>query len=155
MRQFNVQLTFIIPAAFCVILNAGCVDARNAEANAAIKAARGQCDAQYPKEPGFYGAHAKCVNAAIDRVALPLSRNPDLIKLQEAFRSALSAKIDRGEMLIEDAQLQMAEADLRIAEIERSRRLADQTAAANSLAAFTNFMAAMQASSRTAVITNC
>jgi N-formylglutamate amidohydrolase len=124
----------------------GCAPQLAAENGAALAAARQQCDTTYPKIIGLYGSHAKCLNGAIERIALPTSRNPDLVKLQEAARVVLSTKIDRKEMSPEDAGLQMAELDTRVASIAHSRLIEDKNAAANELATTSTWLAAFQQS---------
>src|SRR5947207_10618453 len=80
-----------------------------------LRSAREACNHAYPPRIGNYRPHADCVNAAVERYALPGSPNPDLIRLQEEVRSALSDKIDRRRIAVRDGERHMAEADRLIA----------------------------------------
>src|SRR5437763_12360082 len=60
-----------------------------------LQSARQACNEAYPPRVGNYLPHAHCVNAAVERYALPNARHPDLIRLQAEVRAALSEKVDR------------------------------------------------------------
>jgi len=66
---------------------AGCAPVAVAPPPGALQNARVACNAQYPARVGNYLAHTMCVNAAIDRYALPTAPHPDLVRLQENIRS--------------------------------------------------------------------
>ena len=51
-----------------------------------LSADRAVCNKQYPPRVGNYLPHAQCVNAAVERDAIPLARHPDLVRLQEQAR---------------------------------------------------------------------
>jgi hypothetical protein len=99
-----------------------------------LQVARAACDAQYPSRVGVYVAHAKCVNDAIDRFAISRSPYPDLVRLQQAMRLSLSARVDRGEMSPEDAQLAMARSDAEITNTAMSRNATKDAATTNAIA---------------------
>lgn len=125
----------------------------------ALRAARQACNAQYPEQIGSYVLHARCV-VAINRLWLRYARDPDLVRLQQAARMALSARVDRLEIAPDDAALQMAEVDSRVADIARQRAIDNRAAAAQSLAAFRGWLSATQMPRsircfKTGGITNC
>lgn len=76
-----------------------------------LSADRRACNQSYPMGPGNYAAHAQCVNAAVERDAVPFARYPDLVRLQEELRLKYSAQIDRGVISPRDGERRMAEAD--------------------------------------------
>ena len=76
-----------------------------------LAADRRACDQSYPRGVGSYLPHAQCVNAAIERDAIPFARYPDLVRLQEQLRVKYSAQIDRGALSPRDGERRMAEAD--------------------------------------------
>jgi hypothetical protein len=104
-----------------VMTGQGCTKLDAPRADADLRAARQACDAQYPRQVGQYEAHARCVNEAIDQIALPLSEYPDLVKGQQATRMELSIRVDRGEISPEDAALVMARADTEAADMAHRR----------------------------------
>jgi hypothetical protein len=69
------------------------------------------CNAAYPPKIGNYLPHAECVNAAVERDALPNNRYPDLVGLQEQLRVNYSAQIDNGTITSQTGETKMAEAD--------------------------------------------
>ena len=99
-----------------------------------LQSAREACNRTYPPRIGNYLAHADCVNAAVERYALPTARYPDLIRLQEEVRSALSDKVDRRRIGVRDGEHRMAEADRLITAAERDRDAGNNAAAARRLA---------------------
>jgi hypothetical protein len=99
-----------------------------------LQSARLACNRKYPPQIGNYAAHATCVNAAVDRYALPGARYPDLVRLQEQVRSQLSSRIDGGAISPTDGQQQMEEADKAIDQAEHERSAAHPDAAAGELA---------------------
>lgn len=126
----------------------------------ALRAARQACNAQYPEQIGSYVLHARCVDEAINRLWLRDVRDPDLVRLQQAARMALSARVDRHEVAAEEAALQMAEVDSRVAEVAHQRAIDNRAAAAQSLAAFRGWLSATQMPRnircfKTGAITNC
>jgi hypothetical protein len=76
-----------------------------------LAADRKACDQSYPAAPGNYLPHAQCVNAAVERDAIPYSRHPDLVRLQEQLRLKYSGMIDRGALSPQAGARKMAEAD--------------------------------------------
>ena len=100
---------------------AGCTKLDAPRADADLRAARQACEAQYPRQVGQYVAHARCVNEAIDRIALPISEHPDLVKRQQATRMELSIRVDRREISPEDAALVMARSDTEAADMAHQR----------------------------------
>ena len=61
---------------------------------------------------------------------MPTARHPDLIRLQEEVRSALSDKVDRRRIGVHDGEQRMAEADRLITAAERDRDAGNNAAAA-------------------------
>jgi hypothetical protein len=99
-----------------------------------LQSAREACNRAYPPRIGNYLPHADCVNAAVERYALPTARHPDLIRLQEEVRSALSDKVDRRRIGVRDGEQRMAEADRLITAAERDRDAGNNATAARRLA---------------------
>src|SRR6202035_3098111 len=100
-----------------------------------LQSAREACNRAYPPRIGNYLPHADCVNAAVERYALPNSPYPDLIRLQEEVRSALSDKVDRRRIGVRDGERRMAEADRLITAAERDRAAGNEKAASRRIAA--------------------
>src|SRR5271166_22401 len=80
-----------------------------------LRSAREACNREYPRRIGNYLPHAQCVNAAVERYAMPTASHPDLIRLQEGVRAALSGKVDRRQISVSAGGRRMAEADRLIA----------------------------------------
>ena len=118
-----------ITSALCVLL-AGCAFG---PLGGDLQSAREACNRAYPPRIGNYLPHADCVNAAVERYALPTARYPDLIRLQEEVRSALSDKVDRRRIGVRDGERRMAEADRLITAAERDREAGNNAAAARRL----------------------
>jgi hypothetical protein len=76
-----------------------------------LAADRQACNQQFPPHIGNYLAHAQCVNAAVERDAIPFARYPDLVRLQEQLRIKYSADIDRGAISAREGERKMAQAD--------------------------------------------
>jgi hypothetical protein len=100
----------------------------------ALAAARRVCAAQYPATVGTFRARATCVNEAIDRFALSDAINPDLIRLQQSARIALSTKLDDRAISQKEAEAIMAEIDAKVVSVERYRAISDHAAAESQLA---------------------
>jgi hypothetical protein len=100
-----------------------------------LQSAREACNRTYPPRIGNYLPHADCVNAAVERFALPTARHPDLIRLQEEVRSALSDKVDRRRIGVREGEHRMAEADRLITAAERDRDAGNEKAASRRIAA--------------------
>lgn len=64
-----------------------------------LSADRRACNNAYPPRVGNYLPHAECVNAAVERDAIPFARYPDLVRLQEQLRRKYSAQIDGGVLI--------------------------------------------------------
>jgi hypothetical protein len=104
-----------VSAAFLCIALAGCGLAREAEelrearaAGYAWGAAQAECNKRYaqPKQ-GQMAALATCLNDA-ERLVQRFQPYPDLLELKFANRLAIAAKLDRGQISSEDAQLEAA-----------------------------------------------
>jgi|HubBroStandDraft_6_1064221.scaffolds.fasta_scaffold712096_1 hypothetical protein len=89
-----------------------------------LQTARLACNSAHPMRVGNYLPHADCVNEAIEQYALPTSRYPDLVQLQEQVRTQISARIDQRVITARDGEEQMAAADKAIGAAERERDLA-------------------------------
>ena len=100
-----------------------------------LPSAREACNREYPRRVGNYLPHAQCVNAAVERYALPTASHPDLIRLQEGVRAALSDKVDRRQISVSAGERRMAEADRLVAVAERERDAGNDAAAACRVAA--------------------
>ncbi len=108
----------------CRLMLAGCMPqfgAPPAAPTGDLRSARLACNAEYPRGIGNYGPHAECVNAAVERYAMPTARHPDLLRLQEELRRRLSDKVDRQQISPAAAARKMAEADALIRGAERER----------------------------------
>ena len=90
---------------------------------AALAADRKACNQQFPPQVGNYAAHAQCVNAAVERDAVPYSRHADVIRLQEQLRIKYSALIDRGALSPQEGARRMADADATAAAAMHDRDL--------------------------------
>jgi hypothetical protein len=86
-----------------------------------LTADRRACNKQFPERIGNYLPHAECVNAAVERDAIPTSRHPDLVRLQEQLRVKYSGDIDRGVLSAREGQRKMAEADELVTAAMRDR----------------------------------
>jgi hypothetical protein len=100
-----------------------------------LRNAREVCNREYPRRVGNYLPHAQCVNAAVERYALPTASSPDLIRLQGGVRAALSDKVDRRQISVSAAERRMAKADRLVAAAERERDAGNDAAAARRVAA--------------------
>jgi hypothetical protein len=117
-------------------LVAGCVSAPlPAPLPGDLRSARQACNREYPRRAGNYLPHAQCVNAAVERYALPTASHPDLIRLQEGVRAALSDKVDRRQISVSAGERRMAKADRLVAVAERERDAGNDAAAARRVAA--------------------
>jgi len=100
-----------------------------------LRSAREVCNREYPRRVGNYLPHAQCVNATVERYALPTASHPDLIRLQEGVRAALSDKVDRRQISVSAGERRMAEADRLVAAAERERDAGNDAAATRRVAA--------------------
>lgn len=91
-----------------------------------LETARAACNEAYPAKVGNYLGHAHCVNAAVEKFALPKTTYPDLVRLQEQVRANISEAIDQGRLDARAGERRMAEADRLIGEAESSRNAADR-----------------------------
>ena len=73
-----------------------------------LAAERQACNTAYPAKIGNYLPHAECVNAAVERYALPYTPYPDLVRLQEELRINYSAQIDNGSITPPTGETKMA-----------------------------------------------
>ena len=99
-----------------------------------LQRARQECNETYPARIGNYLPHADCVNAAVDRFALPGARYPDLVRLQEEARSHISARIDDRSISAHVGETQMNTVDRAIDVAERERAAANPKGADAELA---------------------
>ena len=76
-----------------------------------LAADRAACTREYPQHIGNYLAHAQCVNAAVERDAIPFARYPDLVRLQEQLRVKYSGLIDQRALPVREGERMMTEAD--------------------------------------------
>src|ERR1700732_914561 len=100
-----------------------------------VRSARELCNREYPRRVGNYLPHAQCVNAAVERYALPTASHPDLIRLQGGVRAALSDKVDRRQISVSAAERRMAVVDRLVAAAERKRDAGSDATAARRVAA--------------------
>jgi hypothetical protein len=100
-----------------------------------LRSAREDCNRQYPRRIGNYLPHAQCVNAAVERYALPAASHPDLIRLQEGARTTLSDKVDRRQISVSAGERRMAETDRLVAVAGRERDAGNAAAAGRRVAA--------------------
>jgi hypothetical protein len=77
--------------------------------------------------------HAECVNAAIERDAIPFERYPDLVRLQEQLRRKYSAQIDGGVLTAKAGAHKMAEVDNMVTAAEHDRDIGRAVAAGQRL----------------------
>jgi hypothetical protein len=94
-----------------------------------LSSARLACNAAYPAHVGDYAPHAMCVNAAVERYAVPGARYPDLVRLQEQARVQISQRIDAGTISPKTGEAQMTAVDRAIDAAEHERDLAHPGAA--------------------------
>jgi hypothetical protein len=85
--------------------------ARPPVAGSDLPSARLACNQTYPPRIGNYAAHAECVNAAVERFAVPGARYPDLMRLQEDARVRISRRIDSGAISPHDGETRMTRVD--------------------------------------------
>jgi hypothetical protein len=76
-----------------------------------LAAEREACNKQFPPHIGNYLPHAECVNAAVERDAIPFARYPDLVRLQERLRVKYSGLIDQRALSPREGEHKMVEAD--------------------------------------------
>jgi hypothetical protein len=86
-----------------------------------LAADREACNRSAPAAHGGYVAHAQCINAAVERDAIPFARYPDLVRMQEQLRIKYSTLIDRGALSPRDGERRMAEADALVVGAMRDR----------------------------------
>ncbi|HWD57477.1 MAG TPA: hypothetical protein VG308_04300 [Stellaceae bacterium] len=86
-----------------------------------LHADRQACNTRYPPHLGNYLAHAQCVNAAVERDAIPAAHYPDLVRLQEQLRVKYSAAIDERRLSPREGEHKMAEADNLVTAAMRDR----------------------------------
>src|SRR5215469_403866 len=100
---------------------AACVGELSPPSGDALAAARQDCNQQYPRRIGNYLPHAVCVNDAIERLAIPTARYPDLVRLQADARVSLSDKIDTRTISVRTGERQMRRVDALVAQASRDR----------------------------------
>jgi hypothetical protein len=71
----------------------------------------------------------------VERYALRTASHPDLIRLQEGVRAALSGKVDRRQISVSAGERRMAEADRLVTAAERERDAGNDAAAARRVSA--------------------
>ena len=99
-----------------------------------LQADRRACNAIYPERIGNYLPHAQCVNAAVERDAIPTERYPDLVRLQERLREKYSAEIDAKAISPRTGTRKMREVDNLVAAATRERDVGQAAAAERRLA---------------------
>jgi hypothetical protein len=99
-----------------------------------LASARLACNKAYPAGIGDYTPHAECVNAAVERFAVPGARYPDLVRLQEEARVKISRRIDSGAISPQGGETQMTRVDDAIDAAERERNLSHPTEADEQIA---------------------
>lgn len=113
-----------------VVLLAGCASEQTAPpASGDLKSARVACNTEYPRRVGNYLPHARCVNAAIERFAIPNAHHPDLVRLQAHIREELSGRIDKRMITASAGERRMREADTLVSEAARERDAGHDVAA--------------------------
>ena len=118
----------------------GCVERPSASSGEDLGTAGQACNQQYPRRIGNYLLHAACVNDAVERLAIPTARYPDLIRLQEQARALLSAKIDRRTISVRSGERKMAQADALVAQAEHDRDIGDEAGAHRRIAAINSIL---------------
>lgn len=88
-----------------------------------LVADRAACSKEYPRHVGNYLAHARCVNAAVERDAVPFARYTDLVRLQERLRIKYSGLIDQGVLSPREGERKMTEADELVNAATRDRNV--------------------------------
>jgi hypothetical protein len=124
----------VFSAALCGGL-AACVAPPFGAPTGDLSGARLACNERYPAKIGNYLPHALCVNAAIESFALPGSRHPEIVRIQEDIRASLAGQVDRRQISLEAGKHKMNQADAWVAEIQRDRDLGNQAAAARRMKA--------------------
>jgi hypothetical protein len=94
-----------------------------------LAADREACNEQFPPRVGNYLPHAQCVNAAVERDAIPFARYPDLVRLQEQLRIKYSTAIDSGALSPQAGERKMREADEIVSSAMHDRDIGRQTVA--------------------------
>jgi len=131
----------------CLVLSA-CgvaqqIDHRKARDEA--QAADIACQTQFPRGSKQYVEHANCLNDAERRIIGSRTQYPDLLNLKMTYRSALAAKVQRGEMSLEDAGVQFAQVTAAISSEELNRNNARMAVQAQQSAAMGNLVAGLAA----------
>ncbi len=106
------------------------------KATAASSAAKADCERRFtPVRRGQVANWANCLNEA-ERLLLPFYPYPDLLELKFASRASLGAKLDRGQISEEDAQLEAARLSSQLtAELDRRRQARRAVEAQETMAA--------------------
>jgi hypothetical protein len=128
-------LGILLATAICALLAACAVPFGAGPPSGDLRSARQACNDAYPRRIGNYLPHARCVNAAVETYAVPISRNPDLMRLQAEVRATLSEKIDSRRLTVSVGEHRMAEADKLVADAERERAAGNDAAASRHVAA--------------------
>ena len=123
------RLAIVLPAVVCAALGA-CVPPPSSPPIGDLPSARLACNQQYPPKIGNYLPNAHCVNAAIERFAVPGSRHPEIIRIQQDIRAKLADQVDRRRITLDAGKHRMSQADALVAEIQRDRDRGNEGAAA-------------------------
>lgn len=115
---------FIITA----VLLSGCAAQQQARLRNEVVQARAACADQWGETPATIVQRANCFNDVSERLVAPHSPNPDLLRLDEAARSALAEKVAKGEMSFAEAKLRMAQVEAQLTS-EAQRRSAERAIA--------------------------
>jgi len=131
-----------------VLALAGCAQQYVADANAALTQRVAECKALYPPESKDYLQREHCDEAARRAVFAAKGGPGDLVEVYMATRADLAAKIDRGEITKEEANLRLAQTSRELADTQLARRNA-------ALAAMPPSFTPVQPAPRTPLQTTC
>lgn len=78
--------------------------------NVAEKQAINQCMSAAPKQRGYMVWRANCINQVAETYEIPRAgADADLVRLMNAYRVSVAARVDRGEISVEDGALLVAQ----------------------------------------------
>ena len=119
---------------------AACAGVRSPPPHETLGTARQAGNQQHPRGIGDYLPHAVCVNEAIERLAAPVARYPDLVRLQEDARVSLSDKIDAKEISVRSGERRMRRVDTLIAQASHDRDTGNDGSADHRIATIDRIM---------------
>ncbi len=103
------------------------------------------CAAQYPDQPPTMAAFQRCKNAAADATVGRFDPYPDLYQLAHADRLEIADQADSGQITLDQANAEIAQLNAQVTQAAEDRNNQNAEAAAQRLAAFSNFLAAERA----------